>query len=370
MTMKEAMNFIKYKSPEKDEILKMIFGEERYEKFNFLPVSKFILPVNKQNAINAGIIKASDASAAANQIMIDYRGSTMYKNNLMMLDMLANFDWKRPINFSSGGIYDSENIFYLDNYLQFDGFTYRLVPMSTPMRSDGDMGRVDGNSLYDIVKNYKWGNFKNVNIHYDETATSNIIAYRSSAGRAAEALAMTGQKAKATELLDLAVKEIPIEKYNDPRSLSSIIYGYILAGQEAKGLKIAEELKKNIFEEYDYYLSLDPSEQKYLRKQMRAKPMEYSMVVAAVTNAFDKLGQKNKGYAYLVRSVEPIDKKFNVFVKTLQMMGREKAMKKSEDVQRITPFYQYLFDIMNDYDATYAKEKEDQITKAIIKATE
>lgn len=368
MTMKEAVNFIKYKSPEKDEILKMIFGEERYEKYNFLPVSKFILPVNKQNAVNAGIIAASDAAVAANQIMIDYKGSTMYKNNLMMLDMLANFDWKRPINFSSGGIYDSENIFYLDNYLQFDGFTYRLVPISTPIGSDGDIGRVDGNSLYNIVKNYKWGNFKNTNIHYDETATSNIMAYRSSASRAAEALAMTGQKAKAIEILDLVVKEIPIEKYNDPRSLSSIIYGYILAGQEAKGVKMAEDLKKDIFNEYDYYLSLDPSDQVYLRKQMRTKPMEYSMVVAAVTNAFNKLGQKEKGYAYLVRSVEPIDKKFNVFIKSLQMMGKEKAMNKSEDVQRITPFYQYLFDIMGEYDSTYAKEKEEQITKAMMKA--
>lgn len=370
MTLKEAVNFIKYKSPEKDEILKMIFGEERYEKYNFLPVSKFILPVNKQNAVNAGIITASDAAIAANQIMIDYKGSTMYKNNLMMLDMLANFDWKRPINFSSGGIYDSENIFYLDNYLQFDGFTYRLVPISTPIGSDGDMGHVDGNSLYNIVKNYKWGNFKNTNIHYDETATSNIMAYRSSASRAAEALAMAGQKAKAIEILDLAVKEIPIEKYNDPRSLSSIIYGYILAGQEAKGVKMAEDLKKDIFNEYDYYQSLDPSDQMYLRKQMRTKPMEYSMVVAAVTNAFNKLGQKDKGYAYLVRSVEPIDKKFNVFIKNLQMMGKEKAINKSEDVQRITPFYQYLFDIMGEYDSTYAREKEEQITKAMMKATQ
>ena len=46
ITLKEAVNFLKMKSPEKDEIVKMIFGEERYEKFNFLPVSKFILPVN------------------------------------------------------------------------------------------------------------------------------------------------------------------------------------------------------------------------------------------------------------------------------------------------------------------------------------
>ena len=370
MTLKEAMNFIKMKSPEKDEVLKMIFGEERYEKYNFLPVSKFVIPVNKANAVKAGIINASDLPNAVDQIVVNYKSGTLYKNNLMMFDILANFDWKRPINFSSGGVYESENIFFLDEYLQFDGFSYRLVPIHTPRSSDGEMGRVDANSLYNVVKNYRWGNFKNLKVHFDETATSNIMAYRSSASRAAAALALSGQKAKALEILDIAAKEIPAEKYNDPRSLSSMVYGYIVAGQEEKGLKLAEVLKKGIFEEYDYYLSLSPSEQGYVGRPMRSKPMEYSLVVTSVTDAYKKIGQKDKAYNYLVKSIEPIDKKFNVFIKDLQQMGKEKAMKESENVQKITPFYQYLFDVMEPFDSTYAKEKEDQITTAIIKATQ
>lgn len=370
MTLKEAMNFIKMKSPEKDELLKMYFGEEKYEKYNILPVTKFILPVNKANAVNAGIIRQADLPNTVNQIMINYKGNTLYKNNLIMLDLLANFDWKRPINFSSGGIYDSENIFFLDEYLQFDGFSYRLVPIHTLQNADGDLGRVDANSLYNVVKNFRWGNFKDLNAHFDETATSNIISYRGAASRAAAALSLSGQKAKAIELLDLAAKEIPAEKYNDPRSLSSMVYGYIVAGQEQKGLKLAEILKKGIFEEYDYYLSLSKSDQVYLRKQMRAKPMEYSLVVSAVTDAYTKIGQKDKAYDYLVKSIEPIDKKFNTFIKDLQQLGKEKAMSESENVQKITPFYQYLFDIMQPFDSTYSKEKENQITTAIIKATQ
>uniref|UniRef100_UPI0024E222EC glycosyltransferase family 117 protein n=1 Tax=Chryseobacterium sp. TaxID=1871047 RepID=UPI0024E222EC len=370
LTLKQAIDFIKFKSPEKDQLLKMYFGEEKYEKYNILPVNKFILPVNKDNALKAGIINPEDLPNVANQIMITYKGNTLYKNNLILLDLLANFDWKRPINFSSGGIYDSENIFYLNEYLQFDGFSYRLIPIHTPQTPDGDMGRVDPNSLYNVVKNFRWGNFKNLNAHFDETATSNIISYRMSASRAASALALNNQKAKALEILDLAAKEIPAEKYNDPRSLSSIVSGYIIAGQEQKGLQLAEVLKKGIFEEYDYYLSLSKADQSYLRRQMRTKPMEYSLVVSAVTDAYTRIGQKEKAYAYLVKSIEPIDKKFNVFVKELQQMGKDKAMKESENVQQITPFYQYLFDIMEPFDSTYSKEKENQITTAIIKVTQ
>jgi len=370
MTVKEAVNFIKNKSEEKDEILKMIFGDEKYEKFNFLPVSKFILPVNKANAVKSGTVKAQDLAQVEDQITVQYKSSSMFKNNLILLDILANFDWKRPINFSSGGIYDPENIFYLGDYLQFDGFSYRLVPIKTPEREDGEMGRVDANSLYNIVKNYRWGNFKDLNVHFDETCTQNIVSYRSSASRAAEALALAGEKQKALEMLDLASREIPVQKYNDPRSLSSMVYGYIVAGQEQKGLKLAEELKKGIFSEYDYYTSLTEQEQRFAARQMRTKPMEYSLVVGAVADAYEKTGQKNKAYDYLVKSLEPIDKKFNNFILDLQTMGKEKAYNEAEKVQKITPFYTYLFDVMNPYDSTYAKEKESQITAAIMKATQ
>ena len=370
MTLKEALNFVRTKSDDKDEILKMLFGEEKFEKFNFLPVSRFILPVNKENALKSGTIEAKDLNQVVDQITIDYRRSSMFKNNLLLLDMLANNDWKRPINFSTGGIYDPENIFYLGDYLQFDGFSYRLVPIKTEEREDGEMGRVDANSLYNIVKNYRWGNFKDLNVHFDETCMQNIVSYRSSASRAAEALALSGQRAKALEVLDLASREIPVAKYNDPRSLSSMVYGYIVAGQEQKGLMLAEELKKGIFEEYDYYSRLSAREQMFVSRQMRTKPMEYSLVVGAVSDAYDRLGKRDKGYNYVVKSVEPIDKRFNGFVKNLEIMGKEKAYKESEKVQKITPFYTYLFDIMNPYDSTYSQEKETQITNAVIRATQ
>ncbi|MCS4301849.1 DUF2723 domain-containing protein [Chryseobacterium sp. BIGb0232] len=370
MTVKEAIGFLKYKSPAKDELLKMYFGEKEYERYNIIPVNKFILPVNKDNAVKSGIISPSDLADTVDQIPINYEANTLYKSHLIMLDILANFDWKRPISFSSGGMYDSENIFYLDDYLQFDGFSYKLVPIHTPQSPDGDKGRVDAHSLYNVVKNYKWGNFKDLSIHYDDTGISDIMSYRMSVSRAVSALIAVGEKAKASELLDFVTKEIPAEKYNDPRSLSSIVTAYIVAGQEEKGLQLAKNLKKDIFSEYDYYLGLSPKFRAAARRQMRSKPMEYSLVVSAVTEAYRKLGQNEKAQAYLLKSVEPIDKKFNIFISRLQQMDKEKAAKESEKVQQIAPFYQYLFNVMEPFDSTYAKKKEEQITTAIIKATQ
>ncbi|MBP2616317.1 DUF2723 domain-containing protein [Chryseobacterium jejuense] len=370
MTLKDALQFLKYKSPAKDELLKMYFGEKEYEKYNIIPVHKFILPVNKENAVKSGVMNQADLSDAVDQIAINYEANTLYKSHLIMLDILANFDWKRPISFSSGGMYDNENIFYLDDYLQFDGFSYRLVPIRTTQSPDGDKGRVDAHSLYNVVKNYKWGNFKDLSIHYDDTGISDIMNYRMSVSRAVSALVENDEKAKALELLNLIGKEIPTEKYNDPRSLSSIVTACIVAGQEQKGLQLAESLKKEVFYEYDYYLSLSPKFRAAARRQMRSKPMEYSLVVSAVTEAYRRLGQNDKAKNYLLESVEPVDKKFNAFMKNLQQMDKEKAMKESENVQKITPFYQYLFNVMEPFDSTYSKKKEEQITTAIIKATQ
>ncbi len=220
------------------------------------------------------------------------------------------------------------------------------------------------------MKNYKWGNFKDLGIYYDETATSNIMEYRRSVSRAVSALVVSGQKSRALELLDLAAREIPVEKYNDSRSLSSIVTGYIIAGEEQKGLQLAESLKKGIFDEYEYYMGLSPKFQAAVRRQIRSKPMEYALVVSAVTEAYRTLGQNEKAHAYLLKSVEPIDKKFNAFMKDLQYMGKEKAVTEAENVQRITPFYQYLFEVMKPFDSAYSKKKEEQITTAIIKATQ
>lgn len=367
MTLKEAVDFLKHKSDEKDMILKTLFGDAKYERFNFLPVTKFVLPVNKENAVKAGIIKPQDAANAVDQIVINYKRKSLFKNNIMLMDILANFDWKRSINFSTGGVYDSENIFYLNDYLQYDGFSYRLVPIHTPEEETGEMGRVDADDLYKVVKNYKWGNFKDLNVHFDETCTQNIVSYRSSASRAAEALSAKGDRKRAVEILDLAQTEIPVAKYNDPRSLSAIVYGYIVSGQEQKGLQLAEELKKGLFEEHDYYMSLPADKQRYLGRQMSSKPWDFSLIVSAVVDAYRTLGQNEKGYDYIVKSLEPIDKRYNTFIKDLEQMGREKAFGEKDKVKNIATYYFYVDDIMKPYDSTFGKEKVSKIEQDLMK---
>ena len=76
-----------------------------------------------------------------------------------MLDILANFDWKRPIYFSGGSNADEEYI-WLKEYLQLDGMSYKLVPIKTSMKDKSmfDMGRIDSEKMYANIQKLDWRN--------------------------------------------------------------------------------------------------------------------------------------------------------------------------------------------------------------------
>lgn len=79
---------------------------------------------------------------------------------------------------------------------------------------------------------------------------------------------------------------------------------------------------------------------------------------------------QSKAYGYLIASIRPIDNRFNTFITDLKQMGKENAIQKSEEVQIITTFYQYLFEIVEPYDSSYTSGKPNQITNDMMKATQ
>ena len=132
-----------------------IDGDGNEEKV--LPTRNIRIPVNKENVLEYGIVAAKDADKIVDYIDIEI-GRGIAKNRILMLDILANFDWKRPIYFTGGAFADEEYI-WLKDYLQLDGMAYKLVPIKTSMnvvnpdgtvtkKSPFDMGRIDPEKMY------------------------------------------------------------------------------------------------------------------------------------------------------------------------------------------------------------------------------
>ncbi|MEO0902022.1 MAG: hypothetical protein AAFY00_08340, partial [Bacteroidota bacterium] len=117
----------------------------------YYPTNKVRIPVNKKNVLESGLVKEKDSALIVDYIDIDLPQSALPKNRILMLDLIANNDWKRPIYFS-GGSFDSAEYIWMKDYLQLDGLIYKLVPIRTKNRNSFEMGRIDSDLTYNIIK--------------------------------------------------------------------------------------------------------------------------------------------------------------------------------------------------------------------------
>jgi hypothetical protein len=232
--------------------------EEQNIKEKFYPTNRIRIPVNRENVLKSGVVAQKDADKIVDyiDITIDDRGIT--KNRILMLDILANNDWKRPIYFTGGANADEEYI-WLKDYLQLDGLAFKLVPIKTPAKYiDGsgrarevslfDIGRIDAEKMYANIKKLEWRNINSNKIYLDEQTKRNAISLRNSLMRLSDAFAKEGDTLKAVEVLDLSLEKLPIEKF-DHYSLSlGYPEMYFKLGENEKAKQVTTTLARLITE--------------------------------------------------------------------------------------------------------------------------
>src|SRR5690625_371447 len=112
-------------------------------KLNYFPSKTIRIPVNKENVLKSGVVAQEDAHLIESFVYLTITSDVLLKGDILMLDILANNDWERPIHFSGGSFNDSDYM-WLKDYLQLDGMVYTLVPIKTKMDKNNpfDMGRI------------------------------------------------------------------------------------------------------------------------------------------------------------------------------------------------------------------------------------
>ena len=178
------------------------------------PTNKLRIYVDKEQVLKSGIVDAKDAGLIVPYIDIDIDESALSKNRILMLDLLANNNWERPIYFT-GGAYADEEYIWLKDYLQADGLSYKLVPIKTSSdkRNMLDLGRINTRVMYENVKKIDWKTSNNPDIYVDVESRKNSISLRSMLNRLAEELIKENDFAKAEEMLDLSLDKMPIKSY-------------------------------------------------------------------------------------------------------------------------------------------------------------
>ncbi|MBZ9728099.1 DUF2723 domain-containing protein [Salegentibacter sp. JZCK2] len=222
------------------------------------PSKNISIPVDKETVIANGIVDERFADQIVDEIVINIDSQVIYKNTLLMLDLLGNNNWERPIYFS-GGSFNDEDFLWMKEYLQLEGVAYKLVPIKTPVdpRNPYDMGRINTDKMYDIVMNWDWGNMGSDDIYHDTETRRNSITYRSNLARLVESLLNEQDTTRAKEVLDLAMENMPVEHYKYYALLEPYVSGYYEVGEPEKARELWEKIATNYQEYLEYYSSWD-----------------------------------------------------------------------------------------------------------------
>ncbi len=237
---------------------------EEYSESNldvvFYPTNKIRVPVNKKNVLESGLVKEKDTALIVDYIDIDLPKGALPKNRILMLDILANNDWKRPIYFSGGSFDDAEYI-WLKDYLQLDGLVYKLVPIKTENRNSFELGRIDSDLMYDVVKKWQWGNSGSSDIYHDPQTRIQGLSFRSNLARLVETLINEEKIDKAKEIIDIAMTNMPVEHFDYYTFVEPYVDGYYKVGETQKGRALFNKLKTIYQDRLDYYASIPFDEQ-------------------------------------------------------------------------------------------------------------
>ena len=260
---KQILDFYK----QDPENAKKQFGAEPFELKNilknwvrsknpdmhFIPTDTLYVTIDKEAVKKSGMMMATDS--IPDKMVISLAGkNALYKGDLMMLEMLAQCNWTRPLYVAL--TVSEENYMNLgDNFVQ-EGLVNRITPFTT--NKPGAKNFDTEKAYHNIMTRFKFGNLKQKGLYIDETTMRMCYTHRRLLGQTALQLIAEGKKQKAINILKKADVEIPT--YNVPLDYLNggidMARGWLMTGQKAKGKEYVEAIWKNASQYLNYYLSL------------------------------------------------------------------------------------------------------------------
>ena len=168
----------------------------------------------------------------------------------MVLDILAHFNWQRPIYFAI--TVGRDNFMGLEKYFQLEGLAYRLVPYIANS-NDGQTGTINDEVMYENLMNkFEWGGLNNKDLYFDETNTRMVMNYRNNYARLAESLFSKGDTLRAMAVVDKCMFEFPRDVVNLSYFAIPLIDLYYKGEEDSKGDDLLALMIDDYLTEYKY----------------------------------------------------------------------------------------------------------------------
>ena len=174
----------------------------------YFPTDSVVVSVNKQAVIESGMYLPMGKDSIPDKMIISLKNAQqkqggLYRNEVMIYEMLAHADWKRPMYMSV--TLGPGNYAGLDNYCVLEGLAYRITPFNY-----GQMGMIDSNLMYkNMMTRFKYGNVAHRGIYMDETTDRMCKTHRRMFLMLADNLLRQGDNDKARKVLEKCETVLP-----------------------------------------------------------------------------------------------------------------------------------------------------------------
>ena len=261
--LKDMMDFIKSDDPQTFLTL------QNGDRMKFFPSKKVKITVDSAACVKYGIVPKHLRGKMVDSICWTIRTNQLYKNDLMLLDLLANNKWQRPLYFAAPS--SVNHCAPLDSFCHVTGWVYKFMPVKAdPSDYIQGMGGVDALSSYEILRDKcAWGNLNDPHVYVDPESLNNSVRPKTNIMRVAQSLVAMKKFKEAIEMLDIYVKYFPDSKIPYDMYMLPFAEIYYQAGATDKANKVIGRLAEIYSQNLDYYSSFAPTYNQYFEQDVQ-----------------------------------------------------------------------------------------------------
>jgi hypothetical protein len=262
---------------------KVNFGKE-YVRFL---TKKLSIPVDRNIIFKNGTINEVDSNLVLNSLNWNLNIDQLEKRHMMIIDLIDNNKWERPIYFSITIGNSANSYSYLWDYFQLEGLAYKLVPIYTKSNS-GNIGRIDSKKLYNNLMNkFDYGNMNQKGVYMDETNLRLVMNIRNSFARLAGQLILEGDTSKAVQVIDKCIEEMPHSKVEYNFFMLPMAEYYYQCNQIKKAREIIETMSSKLEKELLYFNQFNEKEKSSIIQEIQKSKSIYNRCLSIV-NKYDE----------------------------------------------------------------------------------
>ena len=256
MTIEEVMSVFKHPQ------IKAPMSSGR--KVDYIPSRKIVVPVNRENVIKYGILDAKYADRIPDSIVLTIAADKEYisKPELFLLDLLAGYQWDRPLHFLNMG--GDLNV-GIKEYLEYNGYSFKFIPIKNKTTST-EAGFVDTDELYRLMtETFSWDALAQDDyfIDYQNMYTHlGVMSVRSLFVTCADAFMKAGENDRALEMVDKCcevmqhypLETVPLGFSGNDYMVVTLIEDYYRLGQPDKARQLATQMGSELLQSAKFYI--------------------------------------------------------------------------------------------------------------------